>query len=195
MEGQGPIRQNERDSTPPANAITPDTDAQTIANMIVAELEGLGLSDETPVKASTNEKKIEESVSTASKAAVADARIIRAKLHDFNVSHSPAAKASTIEEKIEETVSTAFRASMANFIHKPVVDVTALRVQTLGSFPHSPTFRTRAYTDRPHSQHRVPLQLDDRPERPDSPKANLLGPEARHHCRQTSTLFRVRGPY
>jgi len=78
MVGQGPIRQNERDSTPPANAITPDTDAQTIANMIVAELEGLGLSDETPVKASTNEKKIEESVSTASKAAVADARIIRA---------------------------------------------------------------------------------------------------------------------
>ena len=223
MEGQGLTRQNERDPTPPANAITPDTDCQTLANMIVAELESIDMSDETPVKASTNERKIEESAPTASKAGTADARnerettaaaqanaeavfldhdtlarIIAAKLHDYNISPNLAVKVSTIEGKIDETVSIAFRSAMANFFHKPAVDVTALRVQTLGSFPHSPIFRTRAYTDRPHSQHRVPLRPDDLPERPDSTKTNLFGAKTRHHsqvCQGRPALWRFRGPH
>ena len=74
-------------------------------------------------------------------------RIIAAKLQGLEISNEPAVKVSTIEEKIEQSVSVAVKAAMADVIHRPVMDVTALLDQTLGSLPHSPMFCTRLLTE------------------------------------------------
>jgi hypothetical protein len=74
-------------------------------------------------------------------------RIIAAKLQGLETSNEPAVKVSTIEEKIEQSVSAAVKAAMADVVRRPVMDVTALRDQTLGSLPHSPTFCTRLLTE------------------------------------------------
>jgi hypothetical protein len=62
---------------------------------------------------------------------------IVAELESIDMSDEPAVEVPDIGQK----VSTAVQATMVH------VDVTALRVQTLGSFPHSPIFRTRSLTN------------------------------------------------
>jgi hypothetical protein len=74
-------------------------------------------------------------------------RIIAAKLQGLETSNEPAVKVSTIEEKIEQSVSTAVKAAMADVVHRPFIDVTALRDGTVGSLPHSPMFRAGLLTE------------------------------------------------
>jgi hypothetical protein len=65
------------------------------------------------------------------------ARIIVAQLKGPELSNEPDVTSTAIEVKIGESVSTAVKAAMADVVHGPVMDVTALRTQIIGSLPHS----------------------------------------------------------
>jgi hypothetical protein len=95
--------------------------------------------------ASRNEREFTAMVKAIAAAITPDtdaiAFIIADKLAGFESANRPAVKASAIEENIKESVSTAVKAALADIVCRPIMDVTALREQTIGPLPHLSVLR------------------------------------------------------